>query len=185
MNFNYFSKFAGCITVPVLMLAINAAVFAAEPIKTQAPEELTPERLASLEVKAPTFVYDNLARTDPFRPFFDFSRLERAIPTDTSQPLTPLEKYALNQFSLVGVILTGNGENYALMEDPERIGYTVRVGDKIGNLSGQVKDILANTVIIEEPYLDIFDQQKIRVITLKLRETDFVNPISGEQLSDR
>lgn len=130
---------------------------------------LTPEKLASLDAKRTTFIYDAHNRPDPFRPFINFSSIERSIPTDTSVPLTPLEKYALNQFKLVGIILAGPEHSYALVEDPEHIGYTVRRGDKIGNLSGQVKTINADEVIIEEPYLDIYDKQQMRTISLTLR----------------
>ena len=157
-----------------LFLVLPAS--AADKAAAESEEELTAEKLASLDVKKPAFIYDSSGRPDPFRPFFDFTRLERAIPTDASKPLTPLEKYALNQFTLVGIILAGDGHNYALVEDPEHIGYTVREGDSIGNLSGSVREIIENTVIIEEPYLDIFDQRQVRTITLKLRATDFEEP---------
>lgn len=151
------------------------------PVESQ----LSAEKLANLDIKEAPFAYDSMSKPDPFRPFFDFSKLERAIPTDTSKPITPLEKYALNQFALVGVILAGNDMRYALMEDPENIGYTVHEGDKIGNLSGRVKEIRENTVIIEEPYLDIFDQQQMRTITLKLRETDLETPLVAETTAGR
>ncbi|MEA1921247.1 MAG: pilus assembly protein PilP [Pseudomonadota bacterium] len=145
---------------------------AAEKATNPDAETLTPEKLASLDVKKALFTYDSINLPDPFHPFIDFSQIERSIPTDTSQPLTPLEMYALNQFNLVGIILAGDKQNYALVEDPEQIGYTVRVGDKIGNLSGQVKEIKSNEVIIEEPYLDIFDKQQMRTISLRIRETE-------------
>ncbi len=133
---------------------------------------LSTDKLASLENIKPRFSYDSLNRPDPFRPFINFSQIERSIPTDSGKVLTPLEKYALNQFQLVGIILAGENNNYALVEDPEQIGYTVREGDKIGNLSGHVKEVKSNEVIIEEPYLDIYDKQQIREISLKLRELE-------------
>ncbi|MCK5914829.1 MAG: hypothetical protein KAG92_01720, partial [Deltaproteobacteria bacterium] len=58
------------------------------------------------------------------------------------------------------------------VEDPENIGYTVHEGDMIGDLSGQVREIKFNEVIIEEPYLDIYDKQQTRTISLKLRDLD-------------
>ena len=156
----------------VLLFAPPANARKAQKSVAPATENLTPEKLATLDSKKALFSYDPMSRPDPFHPFIDFSQIERSIPTDTSQPLTPLEMYALNQFNLVGIILAGNENNYALVEDPEQIGYTVRVGDKIGNLSGEVTDIKNNVVIIEEPYLDIFDKQQMRTISLRLRETD-------------
>ncbi len=173
-------KILSCPAIMVfcLLLLIPLSSMAAEKISNPDVETLSSEKLASLDYKKALFNYDSLNRRDPFHPFIDFSQIERSIPTDTSLPLTPLEKYALNQFQLVGIILAGDKYNYALVEDPEHIGYTVREGDKIGNLSGLVKEIKHNEVIIEEPYLDIFDKQQMRMISLKLREMEEENYLS-------
>ena len=145
--------------------------------KTETVEELTPEKLATLDNKKILYTYDSLGRKDPFRPFVDFSQIERSIPTESDRPLTPLEKYALNQYHLVGIILAGDMHNYALVEDPENVGLTVHKGDKIGNASGYVKEIKLNEVTIEEPYIDIFDKQQTRTITLKLRDLEEENTL--------
>lgn len=166
------TRFAIALYCLAWLLLIPIGCPAAEKGTEPGAEALTPEKLASLDNKKALFTYDPQNRPDPFRPFIDFSKIERSIPTDSSRPLTPLEKYALNQFELVGIILAGVEQNYALVEDPEHIGYTVREGDKIGNLSGLVKTIKSNEVIIEEPYLDIFDKQQMRTISLKLREME-------------
>lgn len=154
-----------------LLLASNSA-FARKKKPPEKTEPLTAEKLKTLDVKDVVYSYKSHGRKDPFRPFIDFSQVERSIPSDSDRPLTPLEKYALNQYRLVGIILAGDMENYALVEDPENIGYTVRAGDMIGNMSGQVKEIKFNEVIIEEPYLDIFDKQQIHTISLRLRDLE-------------
>ena len=154
-----------------VLLSLPLSSLATEQIGTVDTTSLSADKLASLEIEKPLFSYDSLNRPDPFRPFIDFSQIERSIPTDSNKVLTPLEKYALNQFHLVGIILAGEHQNYALVEDPEQIGYTVREGDKIGDLSGYVKEIRSNRVIIEEPYLDIYDKQQTREITLKIKRT--------------
>ncbi len=110
------------------------------------------------------FTYDSLGKPDPFRPFINFNAIERSIPTE--EPKTPLERYSLNQFKLVGILLAD--KNFAMVEDPEQISYTITEGKKLGNLSGTVEEIKENEIIIAEPYLDIYDQQQIRKITLKL-----------------
>ena len=164
------------LTCLTLTLVLSSGLALSNP-KKEPPvaHELTPEKLATLDNKEILYNYESLGRKDPFRPFIDFSQIERSIPTDNDKPLTPLEMYALNQFRLVGIILAGNTQNYALVEDPESIGYTVHVGDMIGNLSGQVKEIKFNEVIIEEPYLDIFDKQQTRIISLRLRDLEDEN----------
>jgi Tfp pilus assembly protein PilP len=59
-------------------------------------------------------------------------------------------------------------KHFAMVEDPEQISYTIIEGEKLGNLSGIVEEIKENEIIIAEPYLDIYDQQQIRKISLKL-----------------
>ncbi|MBN2231335.1 MAG: pilus assembly protein PilP [Deltaproteobacteria bacterium] len=114
------------------------------------------------------FRYLSLGRTDPFRPFISFTQIERPIPTEN--PASPLESYAINQFKLVGILL--GPQNYAMIEDPEQISYTVREGDRLGNLSGTILSIQDNGLVVSEPYLDIYDRQQVRNVTLKLHSDD-------------
>ncbi len=159
--------------VCLMLVTLDSPAFAGKKSKPDnVTEPLTAEKLKILDNKKIIFSYKSLGRKDPFRPFIDFSQVERPIPTDTSRPLTPLEKYALNQYRLVGIILAGDMNNYALVEDPENVGYTVKVGDMIGNMSGQVKEIKFNELVIEEPYLDIFDREQIRTISIRLRDLE-------------
>lgn len=165
-------KVAALIGLTLTLVLSSGLALAGKKKEPPVTVELTPEKLAALDNKEILFTYESLGRKDPFQPFIDFSQIERSIPTDQDKPLTPLEKYALNQFRLVGIILAGDMLNYALVEDPESIGYTVHKGDLIGNLSGQVKEIKFNEVIVEEPYLDIFDKQQTRTISLRLRDIE-------------
>ncbi len=112
----------------------------------------------------PSFIYDSLGKPDPFRPFINFNAIERPIPTE--EPKTPLQRYSLNQFKLVGILMAG--KHFAMVEDPEAISYTITEGDQLGNLSGVVEEIRENEMVVAEPYLDIYDQQQIRKITIKL-----------------
>ncbi len=167
-----FTRPSICLILLLVLLLPSTPASARKKSKPEKTEPLTAEKLKTLDNKGIVFSYKSNGRKDPFRPFIDFSQIERSIPTETDRPLTPLEKYALNQYRLVGIILAGDMENYALVEDPENIGYTVRAGDMIGNMSGRVKEIKFNEVIIEEPYLDIFDKQQIRTISLRLRDLE-------------
>ena len=178
---------SGIVGIVARMLAISLLVLvlgtgiaeARKTVKKKATKaeetQLTPEKLAMLDHQRPAIVYDSMGRQDPFRPFFDLTHIERSIPSDPSRPRTPLEKFALNQYHLVGIMLAGGEHNYALVEDPERVGYTVHVGDLIGNQNGRVKAINENEVIVEEPYLDIFDQRQTRTIALQLHALDEQN----------
>ncbi len=166
---------AVCLSLALMLSSVPAQ--AGKKKKAETVEELTPEKLAILDNKEILYTYDSLGRKDPFRPFVDFSQIERSIPTETDRPLTPLEKYALNQYRLVGIMLAGDMHNYALVEDPENVGHTVHQGDMIGNASGYVKEIKLNEVTIEEPYIDIFDKKQVRTITLKLRDLEEENTL--------
>ncbi|MCK4378782.1 MAG: pilus assembly protein PilP [Deltaproteobacteria bacterium] len=152
---------------------LTAALFMAFGILSLVPGKLVFALNQTGEVKPaitmsqgnhPTFSYDSLGKPDPFRPFINFNAIERPIPTE--EPKTPLERYSLNQFKLVGILLAD--KHFAMVEDPEQISYTIIEGEKLGNLSGTVEEIRENEIIIAEPYLDIYDQQQIRKITLKL-----------------
>ena len=158
-----FTRPSICLILLLVLLLPSTPASARKKSKPEKTEPLTAEKLKTLDNKGIVFSYKSNGRKDPFRPFIDFSQVERSIPTETDRPLTPLEKYALNQYRLVGIILAGDMEN---------IGYTVRAGDMIGNMSGRVKEIKFNEVIIEEPYLDIFDKQQIRTISLRLRDLE-------------
>ena len=143
----------------IFSLVPGTLVFALEQTgKTEHPA------IGILQDNHPSFTYNSLGKPDPFRPFINFNAIERPIPTE--EPKTPLERYSLNQFKLVGILLAD--KNFAMVEDPEQISYTITKGDKLGNLSGTVEEIKENEIIIAEPYLDIYDQQQIRKVTLKL-----------------
>ena len=176
-NSTRLSLFLTAVCLSLTLLLSSAPAQAGKQKKAETVEELTPEKLAILDNQEVLYTYDSLGRKDPFRPFVDFSQIERSIPTESDRPLTPLEKYALNQYHLVGIIMAGDQHNYALVEDPENVGHTVHEGDMIGNASGYVKEIKFNEVTIEEPYIDIFDKQQTRTITLRLRDLEEENTL--------
>jgi hypothetical protein len=159
----------------LLALAVIASTIPANApgnVPTAAAEENThnTDDLSATAYKGDDqqFRYLSLGRPDPFRPFIDFAQLERPIPTEN--PASPLESYAINQFKLVGILL--GPPNYAMIEDPEQISYTVREGDRLGNLSGTIVEIQENGLVVSEPYLDIYDRQQVRKVTLKLHSDD-------------
>jgi Tfp pilus assembly protein PilP len=170
-------SFAAAISIVLMLTAVLVPnLVEARKKSTSAPlkkiEVLTPEKLATLDEKGFIFTYDSLGRKDPFQPFINFTQIERAIPTENNKPLTALEKFSLNQYKLVGIILAGDKHNYALVEDPDNLGITVHEGDMIGNMSGRVKEIKLNELIVEEPYLDIFDKEQLRTVVIKLRDLE-------------
>ncbi len=148
------------------LLALSLFITLFSPARPAAgrQEVSTPAVPTTTMTDPQTFVYDSLGKPDPFRPFINFNEIERSIPT--REPKTPLEKYSLNQFKLVGILLAG--QPFAMVEDPEHISYTVTEGDHLGNLSGVIEKINEKEIIVAEPYLDIYDREQIRKVTLKL-----------------
>ena len=56
----------------------------------------------------------------------------------------------------------------ALLEDDAGKGYTVDVGDAIGNQGGKVVEIRRDKMIVAEDYEDIMGKKKVRHITKRL-----------------
>ena len=102
---------------------------------------------------------------DPFRPFIKLTK-----ETPTPENLLPIQRLKLSEIKLTGIIW--NTQNpLALIEDPAGKGYVLRKGDLIG-LSGRVKEVKKDRVIIEESYMDIFEGEKTRFVELVLPQKE-------------
>ena len=83
------------------------------------------------------------------------------------RPRTPLERIALSQVKLVGIIISEKG-NRALLEDASGKGYVVKEGTYIGLNSGKIVQINKDKVVIEEEIEDITGKISNRNIDLTL-----------------
>ena len=114
------------------------------------------------------YTYNPVGKADPFKPFIQiFSARNRS----RSGPLTPLQKYEINQLKLVAVISTPEG-NTALVEDSAGKGYIVKKGTEIGKNEGKVTRILKDKVIVEEIYQDMWGQTKTSEIPILLHRLE-------------
>lgn len=89
--------------------------------------------------------YSPVGRRDPFAPLVkkirkDFLKVKRN--------LGPLEKFELNQFRLVALMII-QGSPRAMVESPDGNSYTVKLGDLMGPNGGVVKQIQAKVVEID------------------------------------
>lgn len=84
---------------------------------------------------------------------------------------SPLQKYETGKLKLVAVI-SGEEGSAAMVETPDGKGYTIRVGDLIGDNGGQVVRILGSKVIIEERYRDASGivRKRESVLTMSVTE---------------
>ncbi len=92
------------------------------------------------------YVYNPIGKRDPFRSFLTFGKRSAE---DT--PRTPLQKYELDQYQLVGIVW-GVERPRALVEDPEGVGHVVEIGTYIGRNWGRVTKITEDAVTVTEEY---------------------------------
>jgi type IV pilus assembly protein PilP len=97
------------------------------------------------------YVYSPLGRRDPFQPLVAVEKLKSTPASET--PLTPLQKFDLGQFKLIGVIV-GKGESKAMVIAPDGKSYILKRGVAIGKNNGVVREIRPNSVLVKERYED-------------------------------
>jgi type IV pilus assembly protein PilP len=94
--------------------------------------------------------YNPEGKTDPFKPLFkEQPDLPKPKKKKRRVPRTPLEKVALSQLKLVGIIMAHSG-NRALVQEASGKGYIIKKGTYIGLNSGKVVQIKKDKVVIEE-----------------------------------
>jgi len=98
----------------------------------------------------PKYSYNPSGQRDPFVPLL---RLRQPVGQRSTVPLTPLQKFELSQFRLVG-ILVGKGEPRAMVQAPGGKSFILKRGVKIGKNNGTVMAIDPESVKVEEKYYD-------------------------------
>lgn len=112
------------------------------------------------------YVYNPIGKRDPFRSFLSFgSRAE-----DTA-PRTPLQKYEIDQYRLVGIVW-GINRARALVEDPEGVGHVMEMGTYVGRNWGKVTQISDNEVVVTEEYKTIDGELVVNPIKMQLVTDD-------------
>jgi len=111
----------------------------------------------------PKYVYEAAGRRDPFLPL---AQIRKPV-SEGGQPLTPLQKFDLGQFRLIGVII-GRNEPMAMVMAPGGKAYVLKRGIKIGKNAGQVTDIREDAVVIEERFYDFAGEYRTSVQEIQL-----------------
>ena len=142
---------------------------------------------------ASIYVYSPIGKRDPFQnqvvASAGVSHLEVR-----GRAKTPLEKWSLDQLKL-SLTVTGTATPLAMVEDPEQRGWTVRLGDFIGQNGGKVTGIHRDELIVTETITDhstgrVYPQNvKLSVVVDKseerdlraLQEGEHLGPAKGEQ----
>ena len=121
----------------------------------------------SLLSSADSFEYKYEGRPDPFVPFIS----EAIVKAETKPPveeLTGMRRFEPGQLTLVAITNTEQGP-LAMVQDSAGKGYIIRKGTKIGK-SGEVADIITNTVIIKELTYTITKQKRYKTIKMSLKK---------------
>ena len=153
-----FGMLAGC---------SNNAKQTAAPVTAQEPKSaVTATVTSAVTTTVETDVYGYLpaGRRDPFTPI-----VIKEEKKTLSGAKTPLERYAINEFKLSGIVWGGLGY-HAVLEGPDGKGYFVKQGTVIGPNRGIVKKITQNSMIIEEKFKDPTGELNKKEIVIELRK---------------
>jgi type IV pilus assembly protein PilP len=100
--------------------------------------------------------YNPSGRRDPFAAI-----VKDGQRSTEDRSLPPLQRIALTELNLIGIIWGGFGYN-AMVQTPDGKGYTVRTGTRIGPNSGVVSTITENSIVVQERYTDVYGNKQVR-----------------------
>lgn len=115
-------------------------------------------------LEAERFTYSPVGKRDPFRSYL--AELKETQRT-SMRPVQATEKYELDQYRLTGII-HGTSQPKAMVEDPEGVGHTLRVGSRLGRNGGRVTRISAKGIVVVEEFVNPIGRRVRVPITLKL-----------------
>jgi len=116
-------------------------------------------------------LYNPKGKIDPFVPLFQEKSAETPVATKQRRkriPRTPLERLALNQIKLTGIILSSSGAR-AMLEEASGRGYVVTRGTPVGKNWGKVVEILKDRIIIEEEVEDLLGKVSVQKKEIKIQ----------------
>jgi len=106
-------------------------------------------------------------KKDPFKPYI----VQAPVPSKKESASVknvnalPIQSYDVSKFKLEGII-AGLKENRAMIVDPMRKGYVVKVGMQLGNNNGRITRISGDSLEVNEQFRD--DDGKLRKRTVRL-----------------
>lgn len=136
----------GCSEEPGTAPSTAPAAQTAVPQKTPPPSTT---EVAEEVAEEETFKYLAAGRRDPFMPL----TVVRKPVGRTDVPLTPLQRFEVSQYTIMGVIL-GLSEPRAMVAAPDGKSYILKRGMKIGKNDGVIIDIDNEFIRIEEKFYD-------------------------------
>lgn len=144
-------------SVPHAPSAPSAGAPKAEP----APPVAAPTASAEKKEEIP-FQYNPAGRRDPFKSIIVSSERQ-----SLAENLPPLQRKELSELKVIGIIWGGFGYG-AVIQTPDGKGYPVRKGTRMGLNNGVISRITNKEVVVQEKYLDIFNERKTRDVVMEL-----------------
>ena len=111
---------------------------------------------------------DFSTKKDPFKPYISVKAVtpaELAKQKLEMKPVLPLHSFDVSQFRLIGTVADVKG-NRAMVEDPAKKGYVLRVGMTIGKNEGKITKIDSTGVDVVEQFRD--ENNKVRKETIRI-----------------
>jgi len=157
----------------------------AAPAAAAAPKPVTDDEIRG-QVPATIYVYSPIGKRDPFQ---NQSVTQQGFgrAASSGRVKTPLEKWPLDQLKL-SLTVTGTATPMAMVEDPDKRGWPVRLGDFIGQNGGKVTGIHRDEIVVTETITDhstgrVYPQNvKLAVPISREEEKDFKALQEGERL---
>ena len=120
--------------------------------------------------------YTVAGKPDPFKPFIDIpeekGKKENTGTTEAhteTVSLSPLQKFALDELRLTGIILNSN-KKIAVVQTPDGKRHTLRRGTLLGINGGKVATILSDGVVVIEKIKDLSGNVRTERVVLALKK---------------
>lgn len=160
-----FVAVVGCLTLLLAACQEEASAPAPAQVRKARPKPKVVAKVQASEQKKAeeAYVYSPAGMRDPFVPL-----LQVKTPVlGKKAPLTPLQKFDLQQFRILGIIV-GKGEPTAMLSVPGGKSYIVRKGVKIGKNNGVITRITTDGIYVREKYYDFSGAVRVNEQVIKL-----------------
>lgn len=126
----------------------------------------TEQHAESFDFSGPLTLENSLKLRDPFAVFKDDILMNPQLSS-----LPELERYPLDRFRLIGVIV-GTKKNKAMLVSPDGKMHIVSENVKIGVRNGRVKSILEGNILVEEKIMNILGKEEKIISKIEIENKD-------------
>ncbi len=141
-----------------------APVHKARPKPKPKPKVVAKAEAVPAKKDVAEYVYSPNGMRDPFVPLL---QVRKPVKGKKAVPLTPLQKFDLPQFRILGIII-GKGEPTAMVAAPGGKSFIVRKGTKIGKNNGVITKITSDGIYVQEKYYDFSGAVRVNEQVIKL-----------------